>query len=458
MLAVIKRYSFPGQPGRVTESVMFTSYPGLLASSDDFYTTSSQQGSMVVLETTNPNYNASSYDLVVPQTVLYWQRVMAANYLADSAPSWMRLAARHNSGTYNNMWMVVDYKLFTPRRPLAPNTFWVGEQAPGFWHAEDQTRTLAYGYWPSYNKALYRGTAVRTGQDEMVRLHGMDYSYSLTPRAEIFRHDQGLVTDEAAMRRVLRYNRYQIDPLANHSACNQLACRGDLLPSPIADGAVNAKFTSAARLAKGQLLFVAGPTHDDQPVFKWSTAPASVQQMPHAGQPDRWDFDWAVYQSGRPARVSEFSLRGVVSTLKELQGVEDGQGRSRSAEGGKIERKTTSKRQNSNHKCRNPDRHNGAKRQNSWCCGRLREVAHRARGDVCGYEIAKYFQICHVKCQCVCHRSRRAQGLSTSLHRHSSVCEVRACSSFLISPSTCIVNAQPPCKKSTHDIHEVHSP
>lgn len=274
---------------------MFTSYPGLLASTDDFYITSSGEGSMVVLETTNPNYNASSYDLIVPQSVLYWQRVMAANYLAVSGPEWMRVAAQHNSGTYNNMWMVVDYKLFAPHRPLAPNTFWVGEQAPGYWHAEDQTQTLSYGYWPSYNKALYQGTAARIGQDEMVRLHGTDYSYSLTPRAEIFRRDQGTVTNEAAMRRVLRYNQYRTDPLANHSACNQLACRGDLLPSPVADGAVNAKFTSATRLAKGQLLFVAGPTHDDQPVFDWSTAPASVQQTPHAGQPDRWDFDWAIY-------------------------------------------------------------------------------------------------------------------------------------------------------------------
>lgn len=242
-------------------------------------------------------------------------------------------------------------RLFTRGKPLAPNTLWVGEQAPGWWHAEDQTHALSYGYWPSYNKALYPGTAARVGQDALVQRFGNYYSYSLTPRArlshgtsnamegrvagavappppylrqtavataqamtaaaamdvrvcepwlagagaEIFRRDQGEVADEAGMRHILRYNQFQTDPLANHSACNQLACRGDLLPSPRASGAVNAKFTSSSRLAKGQMLFVAGPTHDDQPVFVWSKAPPAVQKEPHIGQPDAMPFEWDVY-------------------------------------------------------------------------------------------------------------------------------------------------------------------
>ena len=96
------------------------------------------------------------------------------------------------------------------------------------------------------------------------------------------------------MARLLRYNRWQTDPLANGSACDQLACRADLLvdETPAADGAVNAKFTSASRVARGEMRFIAGPTSDDQPVFQWSTAPASVRAEPHAGQPDRWDFPW----------------------------------------------------------------------------------------------------------------------------------------------------------------------
>ena len=37
---------------------------------------------------------------------------------------------------------------------------------------------------------------------------------------------------------------------------------------------------------------VAGPTHEAQPVFDWETAPASVRAIPHAGQPQRFDFQW----------------------------------------------------------------------------------------------------------------------------------------------------------------------
>ena len=46
------------------------------------------------------------------------------------------------------------------------------------------------------------------------------------------------------------------------------------------------------------MLFVAGPTHDDQPVFVWSEAPPTVQEELHAGQPDRFAFEWGVYEAG----------------------------------------------------------------------------------------------------------------------------------------------------------------
>ncbi len=75
---------------------------------DDFYISS--QG-LVMLETTNSIFNNDLYDFVVPHTVETWMRVRVAMALATTGREWGELMARHNSGTYNNMYMVIDIKL-----------------------------------------------------------------------------------------------------------------------------------------------------------------------------------------------------------------------------------------------------------------------------------------------------------------------------------------------------------
>ena len=46
-----------------------------------------------------------------PQTVPYWVRAIVANQMASTAPEWHDIFYKFNSGTYNNQWMVVDYKV-----------------------------------------------------------------------------------------------------------------------------------------------------------------------------------------------------------------------------------------------------------------------------------------------------------------------------------------------------------
>merc|ERR1719229_1400222 len=192
MLRIFKRYEFGSRT-----PIAMPSYPGVLSSADDFY----QVGELVVMETTLPNYNNELFSLIKPESLPFWIRAMAANQLATSGPEWMETFRRHNSGTYNNMWMVVDYSKFTPGKPLPEGVLTVGEQTPGYFHYEDQTRTLSYGYWPSYNAAVYPETARLIKQEAMAEERGDKFSYQLVERAQIFRRDQTRVASDEDMQR-----------------------------------------------------------------------------------------------------------------------------------------------------------------------------------------------------------------------------------------------------------------
>lgn len=96
------------------------------------------------------------YSLVTPRALLAWQRVRLANALATDGAEWADLVARHNSGTYNNQYIVVDLKRFTPRAPLPDGLLTVVEQLPGFVKAEDATPLLVQGYFASFNVPFFR--------------------------------------------------------------------------------------------------------------------------------------------------------------------------------------------------------------------------------------------------------------------------------------------------------------
>lgn len=51
-----------------------------------------------------------------------------ANAMATTGQEWAEIIARNNSGTYNNQYMVIDLKLFSPGQELQPNLLWVIEQ------------------------------------------------------------------------------------------------------------------------------------------------------------------------------------------------------------------------------------------------------------------------------------------------------------------------------------------
>ena len=118
----------------------------------------------------------------------------------------------NNSGTYNNQWMVVDYKKFKPGKPLADGLLWVLEQLPSYVEARDMTSVLrSQLYWPSYNVPYFSAIFQLSGQADMMitdEEYASIYSYDQCPRARIFRRDQGNVTDINSMIKLMRSNNY----------------------------------------------------------------------------------------------------------------------------------------------------------------------------------------------------------------------------------------------------------
>ncbi len=100
--------------------------------------------------------------------------------------------SRRNSGTYNNQWMVVDYKRFKRGKAIRDDTLWVLEQLPGkkttfptrsitlfvylnlnfsgYIVREDVSNVLRnQGYWPSYNTPYFKKIFRLSGAPENVK-------------------------------------------------------------------------------------------------------------------------------------------------------------------------------------------------------------------------------------------------------------------------------------------------
>eukprot|EP00698_Gefionella_okellyi_P023044 TRINITY_DN7740_c0_g1_i1.p1 TRINITY_DN7740_c0_g1~~TRINITY_DN7740_c0_g1_i1.p1 ORF type:complete len:554 (+),score=107.20 TRINITY_DN7740_c0_g1_i1:208-1662(+) len=273
----------------------FSSQPGFLSSKDDFYMTS--QG-LVTMETTNDVFDKSLYQHITTQSVLCWMRSIVANMLAVNGSQWTQIFARYNSGTYNNQWMVVDYKRVVPGQPIAAHTLWLAEQIPGTVERADVSDVLAaQGYWPSYNipyfKSIYNvsGYPARAAQNP-------EYSYENCARALIFKRNATAVTSDTQMRALMLYNNFQTDPLSQGNAARAIASRYDLTNSKSAFGAIDAKNTCYFRSKTLEASAISGPTHEQQAPFSWGQQ--QQQQWPNVrrdGVPDTFDFDWVEMQN-----------------------------------------------------------------------------------------------------------------------------------------------------------------
>lgn len=311
MLRIMKKYNFAFRtsptdgeqlPGGVQA---FSSYPGSIFSGDDFYILSS---GLVTLETTIGNSNPALWKFVQPMgTVMEWLRNIVANRLAVTGKEWAEIFSLYNSGTYNNQWMIVDYKHFTPgKTDIKDQLFTVLEQIPGLVIHTDKTQELLEkGFWASFNIPYYEEVFNASGCPELVEKFGPWFSLDQNPRAQIFRRNQTAVKDLDSMVRLMRYNNFKEDPLSRCEGCdppangeNTISARSDLNPAngtyPFGalkqrpHGGTDMKLTSYGMARDYELLAVSGPTWDQVPAFQWSSSP--YKDLLHMGHPDTWAF------------------------------------------------------------------------------------------------------------------------------------------------------------------------
>lgn len=338
MLRIYKMYDFPYQttssssPSKVVpgRKIALSSYPGNLFSTDDWYTISS---GLVSTETTIDNHNDSIWGEVKPQTVLTWIRTMVSNRLATDGASWAATFAKHNSGTYNNEFHVVDYNIFAESQQksndrklkLLPGVLTIVDQMPGHVEVSDETDKLQNtGYWASYNRPGLPYTYKNMNYTATVKAYGPHYSHELCARGQLFDMLHTTIVDEASLKKVMRWNQFDNDDIPKEityqmcdsgpSASNAISERGDLTKrsSNCADdvtrqneGGIDMKYTTAALMAEAKAstadggtapasVAQSGPTYDDQPVFVWSESP--FPDVVHTGMPDRWEFPYVMVE------------------------------------------------------------------------------------------------------------------------------------------------------------------
>ena len=101
--------------------------------------------------------------------------------------------------------MIVDYNQFTPNQPLRDGLLTVLEQIPGYIVWEDKTDVLrTQSHWPSYNLPYYPFIYNISGVYDAYLKYGDFFSYTNSPRANIFRRDHSNVSDVNSMIKMMR--------------------------------------------------------------------------------------------------------------------------------------------------------------------------------------------------------------------------------------------------------------
>jgi hypothetical protein len=252
------------------------------------------------------NYNDALYDLVVPESVFTWMRAVHACWTAMNGSDWAIRFVRHNSGTYNNQYVIVDTNKFTRLSKPTTDLLWIVEQFPGVFRMTDVTEQLVEdGYFPSVNMPWHDDLYALAGYPELVASLGKygDFRSNYRgPRFLIAKRDARRIKTFENFTAFMRYNQYFRDPYAQGDPGQQIASRYDQRPPVTPYGPRNSfgdLDTKAIRWTEAATLFrfhaIASPPTGGIPPWNFKNANGTNFSIQWDGLPDQWDFGWVEF-------------------------------------------------------------------------------------------------------------------------------------------------------------------
>jgi len=299
MMRIYKYYDFALEGcDTFANKIGMSSYPGVISSPDSYYFMDS---GLTVMDTSLELLDPFIYEKVVDFPAVAhlpgFMHVMITNRMARTAAHWARLYDTINIGTYNSQWMILDYNMFKAGEQIRDNTLWVVETMPGLTHQADVSHFLRdFGYWPSMNRPYFNVIRDAAGHTAAQRGNGDLYSWNNCVRCKIFHTQAPAVNSLFEMRGLMNRNLFPLEGMGEPvEPGHSISARNDLSPQQkIPNGGIDAKIANRCLFNSMQLQAESGPTHANQPPFKWTDGGGHElwPGYPHVGLPDVWAFGW----------------------------------------------------------------------------------------------------------------------------------------------------------------------
>ena len=282
----------------------FSSYPGLISSTDDFIINIHK---LVTTETTlnvldQRLYSNVTSDIYIPNCI----RINIAAFYSKNITEWIDALTTVNSGTYSSQWMVVDYKKvdeYNKGNTEKKDMFYLIEQIPNKIITKDMTEYLFENqYYGSVNRPYLKETNEIMQSEKVKNLYGDIFLYEGAERTKIF---ELLYTNKTNItlkefKNMLRYNGFKLnvtDDPSNEEPSMGISSRYELVDHPkkkkYLTGGTDLKITNNELISQMTSIAINGPTNENNEnlkTFKWSDYTDS--KVEHLGLPEEYNFPY----------------------------------------------------------------------------------------------------------------------------------------------------------------------